>query len=68
MVGPVYYHQTRTLFLVSTGLTDMQNPARCSLRMTANRYIWDFSMLRPLMTYGLLTLTITGLTLFNMMT
>jgi hypothetical protein len=27
-----------------------------------------FGMWRPLLTYGLLTLTITGLTLFNMMT
>ena len=36
--------------------------------MTYNTYMWDFAMWKPLLTYGLLTLTITSLALFNVIT
>ena len=64
-----FYHQTGRICRDPRGLTKMFNNANCSAydhRFTL--YMVVFVMLRPLLTYSLLTLSITALTLFNMVT
>jgi len=69
MAGPVFHHQTAGFCRDRSLLTAMRNIAKYGyLNHIMALYMGFCCMLRPLLTYGLLTLSISALALFNVMT
>jgi len=68
LAGAAFASQTGTICRVSWRLTSRQPHTKYGFIKILGAIYGIFGMWRPLLTYGLLTLTITGLTLFNTMT